>query len=128
MLPGCSSGVDKALIVSRLKIVRERAADLPQDLEWSDGLGPGVGVLQQRGERLAGVGVGDRTSRLHPMRLSMEVSNAASCAVPERLDNVQMFVTTRHLSHLFRFCLPRSPAYRRSLVLAFARLSLHACQ
>ena len=95
MLPGCSSGVDKALIVSRLKIVRERAADLPQDLEWSDGLGPGVGVLQQRGERFAGVGVGDRTSRLHPMRLSMEVSNATSCAVPERLDNVHMLVTPR---------------------------------
>src|SRR6266567_953369 len=95
MLPGCSSGVDKALIVSRLKIVRERAADLPQDLEWSDGLGPGVGVLQQRGERFAGVGVGDRTSRLHPMRLSMEVSNATSCAVREGLDNVHMPVTTR---------------------------------
>jgi hypothetical protein len=39
---------------------------LPQNVEWRDGLRPGVGGLRQREERFAHVGMGDRTSQRAP--------------------------------------------------------------
>ena len=69
MLPGCSSGVDKGVIVSRIEVGRERTADLAQNLEWRDGSSPRVGVLQQRAECFAHMGVGDGTPQRTPQPL-----------------------------------------------------------
>ena len=56
MLPGFSGGTGQLVLIDRIDI-SERAADLTEDLSWGEGMCPGIGVLQQWWEGLAGVGM-----------------------------------------------------------------------
>ena len=58
-----------SLMVDRFKVVCEGTADLAQNLEWRDGPSPRVGVLQQRAECFARMGVGDGTPQRTPQPL-----------------------------------------------------------
>ena len=55
----------KRLVVDEVGI-SERAADLTEDLGWGDGACPGIGILQQWGQDLAGMRMGDRPTQCSP--------------------------------------------------------------
>ena len=59
MLPGWLGGMSDSLIVSGIDVVRERTADLTQDLQWGQRQCPAISVLQQRRKGFGRVGMGD---------------------------------------------------------------------
>src|ERR687885_1391473 len=65
MLPGFSGGTGQLVLIDRIDI-SERAADLTEDLSWGEGMCPGIGVLQQWWEGLAGVGMRDGAAQGSP--------------------------------------------------------------
>src|SRR5437870_3479897 len=65
MLPGLSGCMGEFLISGEIG-VGERAADLTENLERGDGVCPGIGILQQWGEGLAGMRMGDGTAEGSP--------------------------------------------------------------
>jgi hypothetical protein len=69
MLPGCLGGIGDSLLVGRINSIREGTADLAQDLHWRDVACPTIGVVEQRWEGLACVGMGDGTPQRAPQPL-----------------------------------------------------------
>jgi hypothetical protein len=70
MLPGLSGGTGEFMISSEIGI-GERTADLREDVGWGDGACPGIGILQEQRQGLAGVRMRDG-----PVQRSPEQFNA----------------------------------------------------